>query len=250
MKSPVTPTREPSGPATAENTPSRFTQTKQPVADLTTQRRVVYSYSALNCYARICPHQYFHRYIERKIPFASTPAVEWGNKVHSALEAHIGKGKVLPEEMRQWEGLARPFLQMSAKVEIKLAIANGCFNVDFWDNSAWLRGKVDCAIIDGEKAFIADWKTGKRREEPFELEIGALLLAVKIPKLTSIRGCYVWLQEGSMGETYDLSDFKATYEKCVGIIRQIEQDQTFEKRPGPLCAWCEVKSCEFNRKEN
>jgi hypothetical protein len=220
----------------------------KPAPGLTTRgRALIHSYTSLNCYDSICPHQYQHRYILKDIPFKETPAMAHGTAVHSAMEKRIAGGKPLPETMRQWEPLAKPFADRGAKAEMKLALGYAGEPVDFW-GKPFIRGKLDCVLLNGTRAYMADWKTGKPREDPFELQVGAMLLKAAYPNLQTIVGTYVWLKENDLGRVHDLSDTQAAWRKCNNIAEDIDHDRTFEKRPGPLCSWCDVLSCEHNRK--
>jgi hypothetical protein len=175
--------------------------------------------------------------------------MRYGTEAHSALEYRVSGGKPLPDAMRHWELLAEPFAKRHAQTELKLAINYEFKPVDFWDKATFLRGKADVVLINGLRAYIADWKTGKPREDPFELEVQALLLKAAYPNLELILGSYIWLRDCSVGRKHDLSDTSRTRNKVATIVRAIEQDRTFEKRPGPLCGYCNVLDCEHNRKE-
>lgn len=214
-------------------------------------RPLVFSYTFLNTY-EICPHQCFRRYIRKDIPYVETAQMKWGNQVHSAMEVRIRAGKPLPYDMHKWENLAVPFVGRSAHIEWQLGMTQEGKPADYWGDKApvYLRGKIDCAVVDTTKAYIADWKTGKTREDPFELEVGALLLKTAIPSLEQIVGRYAWLAEDRMGRLHDLSDTVRTRQRVDGIVHRIEADRAaghFEKREGPLCKWCNVYDCEFNR---
>lgn len=212
---------------------------------------IVHTYTMLNTYANVCPHQAYRRYIKKDVPYAATPAMEWGNKVHEAFELRVGAGKSLPTDMQQWDRFARPFDGLGAKTEIKLAIDARAQPCKYFDNqTAWLRGKVDTAAIQHTGAFMADWKTGSSRyEDPYELEIGALLLVTKYPQVKTVRGAYVWLKEDRMGEVYDLSDVTRTWNKTQSLAGRIQDDRSrgvFEKRKSGLCGWCPVEDCEHH----
>ena len=211
---------------------------------------LVFTYTNLNTYD-ICPYQFYRRYVVKDISYQETETMKFGNQVHSAFEQRLAGGKPLPENMRDWEVHAAPFANLKPKVEWKLAVKRDGKPSDYW-NGAFVRGKVDCAILQSPVAFMADWKTGKVREDPFELEVGALLLKANAPYITRIYGSYVWLKENRIGERHDLSDVEATTKKVAARIRAIEADlagNSFEKKQGPLCRFCDVLECEFNRKE-
>jgi len=220
-------------------------------------RRQVWSFSSLNCYLNICPAQFNARYVEKTAPFEGSAASRYGDEVHAAMEARIGKGTPLPEAHATFEPFASPFDQYEGtayalRVEEKLGMTEEGRPCDFWGRGVWLRGKLDVSLVapDYKTAYIFDIKTGRVWEKPLELEIFALLLKVHHPSLERIVGQYAWLKEGKLGKMHDVSDTASTLRVVRTAVAEIERDKglgQWEKREGPLCAWCPVKSCEFNR---
>lgn len=218
-----------------------------PDLDRRAKKPLVYSYTMLNGYRNICPYQAKRRYIDKAFPYVETPAMAWGNKVHSAMELRVGGGKPLPADMHQWEKFAAPFHAVKAKAEMKLGMTREGQPCDFFGANVWLRGKVDVTIINGNAALLPDYKTGKVREDPFELEIQALLINAKYPNLTSIHGFYIWLAENRVGQKHDVSHTKDTFTYVQRIAADLEEDMRngeFEKRRGGLCPWCPCDDCE------
>lgn len=208
---------------------------------------LVYTFTNLNTY-QICPHQMWRRYVKKDLEFKKTPEMDYGNEVHTAFEYRIG-GKPLPVSMQQWEPFARAFDGLNAKAEVKLGVTREGRPTDFWGKDVWFRGKADVVVIQGTAAFLPDWKTGKRREEPFELECQAMMLHAANPYLTSIKASYVWLKENSMGLPHDVSDTSSTWARVNNIVEEIEdcmKSGEWEKKRSPLCGWCDVFDCENN----
>ena len=219
--------------------------------DRRTEKPVVFTYTMLHTYENICPHQSWRRFVKKEFPFISTPEMEWGNKVHTAFEYRVGGGKPLPENMAHWEPFATPFDGKGAKTEMKVALSPKGHVVDYFEKiNIRYRCKIDTSVVNGEKAFLADWKTGNSKyENPFELAIQAMHLHAKNPQLKEIKGSYVWLKENRMSKPYDLSDTQATWTKCETIVLKMESDRRaghFEKRQGPLCGYCPCLDCENN----
>lgn len=212
---------------------------------------LIYTYTILNAYKNVCPHQMFRRYIKKDQKYVETPEMRWGNEVHSAFEHRLTANKPLPDNMRQWEGFAAPFAGRDPICEQKLGITAKGKPADYWGDDCWFRGKADTTVIFGESAVLFDWKTGgSKYEDPFELATGALMLKVHHPELTRVTGCYAWLKENRLGQKYDLSDFKKTWGIMNAIIEQIEQDRArgeFNKKQSGLCGWCSVTDCEHHR---
>lgn len=207
----------------------------------------VFTYTNINTFL-ICPHQMFRRYVKKDLVFKMTPEMEYGNEVHSAMEYRIG-GKPLPLKMQQWEPFVAAFDGLKVKAELKLGITAQGKPCGFFDADVWLRGKADVVAINGATCFLPDWKTGKVREEPFELEIQAMLVHAANPYLTTIKGSYVWLKENRMGLTHDLSSTNSTWARVNNIVEEIKdcmQSGEWEKKRTPLCAWCDVFDCENN----
>lgn len=211
---------------------------------------IKWSFTILNTYKNICPHQAYRRYIKRDIPYSETPAIAKGNAIHKALELRVGSNTRLPDDMASYEQFARVFDGKQAKAELQLGVTTQGQPCGFFDPQVWGRGKLDVVLVNREVAYLADWKSGKVREDPLELEVQAVLLHVKYPQLKKIVGQYVWLAEHRLGQQYDLSDTRATWELIGRTVESMELDRArgvFEKRQGPLCGWCPVKDCENNR---
>ncbi len=215
------------------------------------RRKIVYTYTMLSAYKN-CGHQMFRRYVKKDIPYVETPEMKWGNDVHSAFELRISSKKPLPLDMQQWEQFAAPYDVRTVRCEYKVGTTREGRAADYWDSNCWFRGRIDLAIQAEEKAFINDFKTGgSKYEDPFELEVGALLLKIKHPEIKVVKGHYTWLKENRVGQLHDLSNFRATWTEINRLVSKIEADRAlgeFEKKQSGLCrGWCDVKDCEHWR---
>ncbi len=211
---------------------------------------IVYSYTLLKT-ADTCLYKCYRQYVKRDLPFDKTPEIEWGNKVHEAMEYRIG-GKPLPQEMMHWEPIVSAYVDRGAKSEKKTGITKLGNPAGFFDKDVWLRCKIDVTMLNGVNVFISDFKTGNSKyEDPFELEIQALTLKAAIPPIERIWGHYAWLKENRIGQVHDLSDFNATWAKInnkVEVIEDCMASGEWPKTKGPLCNWCACTDCEFNPK--
>lgn len=214
--------------------------------------KLVGTYTNMHCFDDICPHQAYHRYVAKTIPYKETPEMKWGNDVHKAFELRVGGQKPLPLNMAQWEPFAAPFDGRKVAVEQKLGLTDEGKPCGFFDNNVRFRVKVDLALVNGSQAYLIDWKTGgSKYEDPFELEIGAMHLHALHPTLTAIVGQYAWLKENRLGQLHNLSETNKTWEKANKILGKMEaakKSGEWPKREGPLCGFCDVLDCNFNRK--
>lgn len=223
------------------------------------RRPLVWSYSLLHCFRDICPHQGQARYIDKTIKFVETPEIKWGNDVHAAFEQRVGGGKPLPLNMQQWEGFASPFDGWTGiMTEQWFYIDDQGRPCDRFAKNKFGHGKLDLAIVattpEPYNAYILDWKTGSSKyEDPFELEVGAVLLHARYPALRKIVGSYAWLKENRLSKPYDLSNTAATWREICRVMKEILAYRTsgsFPKKQSGLCGWCQRYDCDKNNNPN
>jgi PD-(D/E)XK nuclease superfamily len=223
---------------------------------------LVGSFSLLNQYLN-CPHAAFHRYIAKTYPYIQSDAAKEGDAIHLAMENRLRIKQPLPPKYAQWEPFALPFdaeqrriaekyqdqdhLRQDLLIEQKIGIDKDGKPCGYFDQNVWFRGRIDAAVVQGSKAYICDWKSGKSAyEDSFEIEIGAVLLATKFD-VSTIKGQYAWLAENRLGKLYNLSDTNKTFAKMRHLMDEIERDRArawFEKRKSGLCGYCNVERCE------
>ncbi len=214
-----------------------------------------WSWSLLDTADR-CLLQAKHKYVVRDLPREpETEPMRWGNKVHRGMENRLKIEAPLTDGMEPFEVFVAP-----------LDVAPGQLWAEKWfgmredgspcrslDDDCWGRGKLDVSIVDDTYALIVDWKTGKVREDPDELEIGAVLLKATYPKLERISGWFVWLKERRTGKVHDLSDTAGKLENIRQRYARLEEAVRMDHFPAqqnPLCPWCPVMTCSFNPRRN
>lgn len=210
---------------------------------------MIWSYSFLNKFLQ-CPHEAWHHYVLKDVPYVETEAQKKGNEAHKALEDRL-KGKPLPKHLDRYEFFIKPLLRYEKiEPEMKLGVTATGDPCGFFAGNVAGRGKIDVPIMVKDSAVLLDWKTGKVWEDPFELQVQAVLLKAHRPELKRITGSYVWLGESRVGVIYDLTDTQKTWNKINETMNEVEwadAEAYWEKKPGKLCAYCPVKSCEHNK---
>ena len=213
------------------------------------RRKLVYSFSMLNAY-RNCPEQMNQTYIEKSILYEETPERKKGNDLHKAMEYRVPGGKPLPDGMQQYEQFAAAFDGRNALSEPELGVTRNRVACGYWydkvqdpDKRVFIRGRADVVVLGADAAYLVDWKTGNdniKYEDPFELEIQAMMLQAKYPHLQKIMGQYAWLKTSRMSQLYDLSDTDGIWAEINGLVQLIEADRVrgFEKKRSGLCGWC------------
>ena len=210
-----------------------------------------WSHSLLHSY-EVCEHQAYRQYVVKDIPWEPTPERVAGNAAHKALELRLSAQVRLPDGFGRYEGLILPIERFEGErhYEWKLGMQEDGSPCRFHDDDVWGRGVLDVCLIRDRIGMLLDWKTGKVREDPEELEVQAVLLKAHWPGLTRIVGRYVWLRDNQLGQEHDLSD---TVVKLASIRQRVEKFRmnlrtgAWQKRDNVLCGWCSVRDCEFNR---
>lgn len=207
--------------------------------------------------AENCPHKFYRKHVARDLPYEKpTPALATGRAAHTAMEARIKKGVALDPEWRSAEPYCAILdkLPDTVRVEAEYKIA---MKIDgapcAWDaGDAWLRTKADLAVWTRDGGWLVDWKTGKVREQPFELEVQGLLMQANHGDTTTWEGEYFWFQEKRGGNRYTLKPAD-TFQRVGRIYGEMKQcfdfsdpPYAFPKHQNPLCGWCPVRDCEYN----
>jgi hypothetical protein len=199
----------------------------------------------------------YQTYIARTIPYEETPERKKGNDLHKAMEYRVPGGKPLPDGMQQYEQFAVAFDGRNAISEPQLAVNRFRQPCGYYDDKTndpekrvFLRGRADVIVMNADIAYFADWKSGNdniKYEDPFELQVQAMLLQAKHPGLKKIVGQYIWLKTMRLSQVYDLSDTDGTWEKVNQLAIAIEKNRAegrFEKKQSGLCGHCGYKACE------
>lgn len=213
-----------------------------------------WSFSSMNQYFT-CPRQYDLTRNKRVIPYEETEATSWGNAVHAALEAALADDTPL-------EGNFLPYKKYADKVrglpgekyfERKVALSHSLTPANFGDDTVWCRGILDVCIVDGKRAFVGDWKTGKIRPDSDQLKLFAGFTMAYHPEVEVVKTSYLWVAHGkSTSEMYTRKDLPAIWQHFFEKARKIEESYKQDRwmpRPSGLCAgWCGARNhCEHWR---
>lgn len=208
---------------------------------------VVWSYTFLDVYDR-CKLQAKERFITKTLKFKPSPESEYGNLVHGRMDDFFrGKRNSLGDELSKFQPIAD---QAKAAKGLRFSEYDIGIRIDwgktsFFGRDVWGRCKLDYAVIDGPNALILDWKTGKKREDPLELEIQALALKVAHPEIKNIWGCYMWLKTMEKGQMFELgSGVEKTRDYVEKTMKRVAMEPWVPTK-NHLCAWCSNSNCVF-----
>jgi len=217
--------------------------------------KLSHSYSSLKMFAN-CPKNYFHQRIEKSIRDPGNAVTAYGNRVHKALELRLKEGKApLTRETADYEDLCTGIESMVQPdgvltAEEEMTLTEQLTPTGWWDADAWFRSKIDVLVRNGPKAYMFDWKTGKRRPDFDQLEMFAVQVFKHYPEVEQIKTTFIWLKERKMdSETFTRAQEPAIWGKVLGNVARIEgalEHDNWPAKPSGLCPWCPCKKiCPF-----
>jgi RecB family exonuclease len=215
-----------------------------------------WSFSRLKAFMT-CPKQFYHVNVLKQFPFQETEAMRYGTEFHKAAEDFIRDGTPVPERF----DFARPALEVLAAkpgdklCEQKLGLTAELEACGFFDNNVWFRGIVDLLIIDGDRAFIVDYKTSKSAKyaDPDQLELMALTVFAHYPQVNKANAGLVFvIADSFIKESYAPDDKQERWARWVtryAAMQKAHETDVFNPRPSGLCrAHCPVLECAHNGK--
>jgi hypothetical protein len=123
----------------------------------------------------------------------------------------------------------------------------------FFDKDVWYRGIVDLLILDGDRAWMIDYKTGKNAKyaDMKQLDLMAGAIFVKYPELKVIKSglAYVVSHEfpKKTHERKKLKQYLSVFDDQLDRLDAAMDNGIWNAQTSPLCGWCPVTSCEHWR---
>lgn len=216
--------------------------------------KLAHSYSSIKMFEN-CPKNYFHQRIEKSVRDPGNAVTAYGERIHKSLELRISDNEALDRESSRYEPLIASIEKLALgadalTVEEEMTLNDKLEPTGWWDADAWLRSKIDVLVRDGAKAYMFDWKTGKRKPDFDQLEMFAVQVFKHYPQVEQIKTTFVWLKEMKLdSETFTRAQEPAIWEKILTKITRIEgalANDNWPAKPSGLCNWCPCKSfCEY-----
>ena len=213
-----------------------------------------WSYSKLKAF-ETCPKQFYHDKILKEVPFKETEATLYGTAFHTAAEDYIGKDVPLPGKFsfaqKMLDSLKNK--QGDKLCELKLGITEDLEPCGFYDDNVWFRGIADLIILDGDLAWVIDYKTGKSSKyaDKGQLELMALSVFKHYPQIKTVRAGLVFVISNDLVKsTYTEYDKPKLWEKWLAKYKQMETaaiEDVWNAKPNGLCRrHCPIIECVHN----
>jgi hypothetical protein len=219
---------------------------------------VKWSHSALKDYEG-CPRRYHEVKVLKNYPFTDTQATLYGKEYHTAAELYIKEDKPLPPQFEFTKDLldalkAKPGRKLC---EYEMGIRADLTPCGFMDKDVWCRGIADLLIVDDDNltARVVDYKTGNNKYPDREqLKLMALMVFAHFPHIRRVSGALLFVLKNDMAKASfmvgEAEEYWWDYRERVARIEQAHETGVWNPKPTPLCGWCVVKTCEYNKKRD
>ena len=211
------------------------------------------SFSRLSTFEQ-CPAQFDYLYVSKRVANQSNEHSEYGDRVHKVLEAKgkgtLDEGALSAEEkitLEKWGPIVDRITSQSGDkyFEHQMAVNRNLQPVGWFAPDVWIRSIADVLVVDGATAYCLDYKTGKVKENPTQLQLFAAMVFRHFPKVETVKTSFVWLKfdevTNSRYERRFLDALWRALEPRFTKVQDVIELGVFETKPSGLCPWCAAK---------
>lgn len=194
--------------------------------------------------------------VAKKVQDPPGAAAQAGVELHKYAEDYINDGT--PFQHNYAPKIISIVDQLKANTgtlyaEKQLAVTRDMKPCGWWDADCHARGVLDVYQVNGDRAIIQDWKTGKSNAFTQQLKHNALLVFINEPEVRVVDYAYNWLKEGFSTRGQVHRDFLQQdwdrFEQRVIKLEKALAENEWPKSPSGLCKnYCPVVECEHNGK--
>jgi len=218
--------------------------------------KVAWSFSSLKTFQQ-CPKKYYHTKVAKDVVEPDTQATLYGKSVHTAAEEFIRDGKIVPPEYAYIQPTLNVLMTIPGTkyCEYKMGLREDLTPCDFFDKDVWWRGVADLLVIneDSGLAHSLDYKTSKsaRYADTKQLDLVAVGIFAHFPKIKRVKSALAFVVSKEFVKTQHYAEMTEKYmEKPRQEVARLEaalDNGVWNPVQGPLCKFCAVKECEYNR---
>ena len=209
-----------------------------------------WSYSSIKTFAQ-CPKKYFHLKVAKDYRDEPGEEADYGTAVHLAAEEYIRDGKPIPDKF----AYMRPVVERLEAIpgdkhcELKLGVTKDLEPCDFFAKNVWWRGIIDLLIVDGNRAWMIDYKTGKNAKyaDKKQLDLMAGAVFAHYPQVQKIKSSLLFVVANALPKKThvreELQTYMSVFEEDLERLEAAMENGVWNPKSGPLCGWCPVVDC-------
>jgi len=216
----------------------------------------VWSFSSLKTFQQ-CPRKYYHTKVVRDIVEPDTQATLYGKTAHTVAEEYIRDDVPIPPQFAYMQATLDVLKAIPGDklCEVRLGLTRNLESCDFDAPNVWWHGIADLVVINPTQtmAYSVDYKTSKsaRYADVKQLDLVACGLFAKFPTLQRVKSALLFTvsKEFVRADHYVelLPKYMQKPAEDVARIDAAKENGVWNPVQGPLCKFCAVKDCEYNR---
>lgn len=198
-------------------------------------------------------------YVKKDVKDTGSVATRYGNLVHKAAEEYIKDGSELPKKYNFMQRTLDTFnnIKGDKHCEIRLGVAkyDDVYEpTKFFAKNVWYRGIADLLIINEDKAYLIDYKTGKSANyaDTKQLDLLAGAVFINFPEVKKIKSALSFVVcKKFISKEHTADMYKAYINVFDELLERIEvaaKEDVWNAVESGLCKFCPVTSCEHNRR--
>ena len=217
---------------------------------------IVWSFSSLKTFQQ-CPKKYYHTKIAKDVVEPDTTATLYGKTAHTVAEEYIRDDKPVPPQFAYMQETLDSLKAIPGEkhCEMMLGFTKDLKSCEFHAPDVWWHGIADLVVINEEKkmAYSVDYKTSKsaRYADVKQLDLVATGIFAKFPQIERIKSALLFVVSKEFVKAEHHVEMMPKYvEKPARDVARIEaalENGVWNPVQGPLCKFCSVKQCEYNR---
>lgn len=218
-----------------------------------------WSYSSIKTFEQ-CPKKYYHIKVAKDVKDEGSEATLYGNVVHKAAEDYVREGVPIPPEFAYMQPILDSLVAIEGEkhCELKLAVSYDGAEykpTGFKSDDVWWRGIADLLIVNKDKAYLIDYKTGKNAKyaDTKQLDVLAAAVFIHMPEVTKVKSGLLYVVSNEFinkEHTADMTkSYFATFTPLLDRLQTAEETNVWNAVSGPLCKFCPVTKCAHNRKQ-
>ena len=203
-----------------------------------------------------CARRYHEVRVLKNYTQRETEQIRYGKELHKAAEDYVTDNIPIPPQF----SLVQPTIDaLLAKPGTKYAEYEMGLTVDlrpcsFRDANCWVRGIADLLIVDEESltAWVVDYKTGKDKyPDKEQLTLMSLMVFAHFPIVRMVKSALLFVVKDTMVKhkvmLEEATSYWQDYRERVARLEAAFANNVWNPTSTPLCPWCPVKTCEFNK---
>ena len=170
---------------------------------------IALSYSRLSTFEQ-CQAKFDYLYVSKTVKDKGNEVSAYGSRVHEVLELY-GRGELDlatlglegKQTLQKWGGIVE-MLNKKRGVkyyEYQMAIDKRRAPTGWYDNDVYFRSIADVLVVDGDTAYCLDYKTGKVKDNPTQLQLFAAMVFAHFPKVIKVKTSFIWLKFNKVDNT-------------------------------------------------